>query len=146
MNTYNILIWALRLAGLGQIFIAVIYFWMRGIVGWNADMAKLRPHNRAICNTYSRYIQTFNTVFGLICLFQTRELLNGTPLAADLTLIMGVYWLVRFILQFAYYDMTEITSQKRLYLYGGHAFALLFVAQITPLLAAFAHDVGWLKL
>jgi len=144
MNNYNILLWGLRLAGVGQIFIAVIYIWMRGIVGWDADMAKLRPHNRAIANTYSRYIQVFNTVFGLICLFQTRALLNGTVLAADLTLIMGVYWLVRLILQFTYYDMREITRQKQLYQIGAYAFDLLFVAQVIPLLAAFAHDFRWI--
>jgi len=146
MNTYNILLWGLRFAGVGQIFIAIIYIWMRGIVGWDADMAKLRQHNRAIANTYSRYIQTFNTVFGLICLFQTRALLDRTVMAADLTLIMGVYWLVRLILQFTYYDMTEITRQKRLYQIGAYAFDLLFVAQVIPLLAAFAHNVGRLTL
>jgi len=146
MNTYNILVWGLRLAGVGQLFVAGIYFWVRGILGWNADLEKLRPHNKAIAHTYSRYIQVFNTVFGLICLFQTRELLNGTVLAADLTLMMGFYWLMRLILQFIYYDVSEVTKQRRLYFYGAYAFDVLFVLQITPLLAAFAHDVGWLRL
>lgn len=141
MNIPEILLWGLRLAGVGQFFVAGIYFWVRGILGWHADLEKLRPHNRAIAHTYSRYIQVINTVFGLICLFQTRELLNGTILAADLTLMMGCYWLMRLILQFIYYDVREITAQRRLYYYGVYAFDLLFVLQTAPLLAAFAYNL-----
>jgi len=144
MNTYNILLWGLRLAGVGQLFVAVIYFWVRGILGWSQDLEKLRPHNKAIAHTYGRYIQAFNTVFGLICLFQTHELLNRTTLAADLTLLMGFYWLMRLVLQFIYYDVSEITAQRKLYHYGCYAFDLLFVLQTTPLLAAFGYNVGWL--
>lgn len=145
MNTYNILLWGLRLAGVGQLFVAVIYFWVRGILGWGQDLEKLRPHNRAIAHTYSRYIQAFNTIFGLICILQTHELLNRTTLAADLTLLMGFYWLMRLVLQFIYYDVSEITAQRKLYYYGCYAFDLLFVLQTAPLLTAFAYNLKWLK-
>lgn len=145
MNTYNILLWGLRLAGVGQLFVAGIYFWVRGILGWGEDLKKLRPHNRAIAHTYSRYIQVINTVFGLICLGQTHELLNRSTLAADLTLMMGCYWLMRLILQFIYYDVREITAQRRLYHFGVYAFDVLFILQTVPLLAAFAYNVGWLN-
>lgn len=145
MNTLNLLLWGLRLAGAGQLFIAGIYFWMRRIVGWDADVAQLRPHNRCIAHTYARYIQAINTVFGLISLFQPRALLGKTPLAADLTLFIGVYWLGRLVLGLFYYDTREITSQRALFRFGEYAFNLLFAFQAVALLMAFAHNVSWLE-
>jgi len=145
MHTFDLLEWGLRLVGVGQIFIAIIYCWMRNIVGWDADVAQLRPLNRDVTQTYSRYIQAFNVIFGLICLLQPRDLLNQTPLAADFTLLMAVYWLGRLLLGLFYYDTREITSQRPLYRFAEYAFNLLFALQAAVLLAAFARDVGWLE-
>ena len=144
MNTYIILLWGLRLAGLGQLFIVVMYQWMRRIVDWDRDLEKLRPHNRAIAHTYSRYIQALNGAFGLICLFQSRALLAGTSLAADLTLLIGLYWGIRALLGVFYYDTREVTAQRQLYRYGEYAFNTLFAYQAAALLAAFFHNIGLL--
>ncbi len=144
MNTTDLLLWALRLAGVGQLFIAVIYFWVRNILGWDADVARLRPHNRAIAQTYARYIQTLNAAFGCLCLFTPQDLLAGTRLASAVTLLIGVYWLVRIILQLTYYALREITDQRKLYRYGHYAFGVLFATQGVILLAACAYNVGWL--
>ncbi len=144
MNTPDLLTWGLRLAGLGQLFVAAITFWLRRIVDWNADLAKLRPLNRCIVHTYGFYIQAINAVFGLICLLQPRELLAKTPLAADVTLLIAVYWLVRLTLGFIYYDTHEITTQRALYRLGEYFFECLFAAQVVALLAAFAYNVGWI--
>jgi hypothetical protein len=144
MNILKILVWGLRLAGAGQLFIAIQYQWTRRIIGWDADMGKLRRHNRCIAQTYARYIQGLNTAFGLVCLLQPRELLGQSPLAADVTLLIGVYWLARLILQFAYYNFREITAKSRLYQFGEYAFAMLFAFQAAALLVAFAYDMHWL--
>ena len=44
MNTYNILVWGLRLAGVGQLFVAIIYFWVRGILGCSNQNLYHRGH------------------------------------------------------------------------------------------------------
>jgi hypothetical protein len=144
MTTTNILLWGLRFAGVGQLFIAGIYFWVRNILGWDADMARLRPHNRAIAQTYARYIQALNAAFGTICLLWPQELLTGTRLAAAVTLLIGIYWTMRIVLQLTYYALREITDQRKLYRYGHYAFGALFAAQGAILLAAFAFSIGWL--
>lgn len=145
MNTYNFLLWGLRLAGVGQLFIAGITFWLRRIIGWREDVAKLRPLNRCIVFTYGYYIQTFSLIFGLICLLQTRELLGKTPLAADWVLLMATYWLGRLVLGFVYYDTREITTQRTLYRLGEYFFEALFAAQVIAFLGALAFNLGWLK-
>jgi hypothetical protein len=144
MNLDEILTWGLRLTGVGQLFIAGLTFWLRKVIGWREDLAKLRPFNRCVVSTYGWYIQTINAIFGLICLLQPHELLTKTPLAADLTLMMAVYWLGRLTLGFIYYDTSEYTKQRKLYFYGNWAFTGLFAAQITALLGALAYNLGWL--
>ena len=144
MNIHALLLLGLRLTGVGQLLIALVYFQLRRIVAWDADVAHLRPHNRCIAQTYSRYIQVINTVFGLMCLFQPQELLAKTPLAIDLTLLIGAYWLGRLLLGLFYYDLREITALRRLYHYLAWAFNGLFVAQVTALAGAVAYNLNWI--
>jgi len=144
MNFHDLILLGLRLTGVGQLFIAGLTFWLRGVIGWQADLAKLRPFNRCIVYTYSYYIQAINAIFGLICLLQPRELLTKTPLAADWTLLMATYWAVRLVLGFVYYPSEEYTKQKPLYFWGNWAFVFLFAAQIVALAGAFLWNLGML--
>ncbi len=142
MTIQSLLVLGLRLTGVGQLFIAGLTFWLRGVIGWKADLAKLRPFNRCIVYTYSYYIQAINAIFGLICLLQPRDLLGNTPLAADVTLLMATYWIVRLILGFVYYPTDEYTKQRPLYFWGNWAFVFLFSAQIVALTGAFLWNLG----
>jgi len=143
MNMHDLLLLGLRLTGVGQIFIAGLTSWLRRVIGWRADLEKLQPFNRCIVHTYSFYIQAINAIFGVICLLQPRELLAKSPLAADLTLLMAAYWLVRLLLGFLYYPTGDYTKLRPLYYWGNWAFVALFVAQVTALLGAFAWNLSF---
>ncbi len=144
MKIRDLLLLGLRLAGVGQLIIALVYGQMLRIVAWDTDVAHLCPHNRRIARTYSRYIQVFTTVFGLICLFQPHELLAKVPLAIDLTLLIGMYWLGRLLVGLFYYDLREIIALRRNYFYLTLALNALFVAQITALFGALAYNLNLL--
>ncbi len=101
--------WLIIAGGIGQIFTAAIYPYIRHrVFDWYNDIKKLKPLNQEIAKTYGRYIQGLNFSFGLIALLLTDELQNKTGLAIALTGLIAAYWTGKLITQFAYYPMYEI--------------------------------------
>ena len=126
--------WLIILGGIGQMFTAVIYPYIRHkVFDWYNDIRKLKPLNQEIAKTYGRYIQGLNFSFGLISILFTKDLKNETSLAVALTGLIAVYWTGKLITQFAYYPMYEI-PKKRIFKIGEvlmntmfAAFCLIFV-------------------
>ena len=101
--------WLIIAGGIGQIFTAAIYPYIRHrVFDWYNDIKKLKPLNQEIAKTYGRYIQGLNFSFGLIALLLTDDLQNKTGLAMALTGLIAAYWTGKLITQFAYYPMYEI--------------------------------------
>ncbi|WOO40024.1 hypothetical protein [Rubellicoccus peritrichatus] len=127
MRNTDTLILMLYIAGAGQVFVALIYEWVRRILEWDADLARMKHvWNRQITNTYSRYIQGLNFAFGLLTLLFAPVFLETNIIVAALALIIGVYWGGRLIVALTYYNTEEITEKKRLFRIGAWAFNLLF--------------------
>ena len=119
--------WLLILGGIGQIFTALIYPYIRHrVFDWYTDVKKLRPLNQEIAKTYGRYIQGLNFSFGLITIFLHKELQNGTRLALALSGLIAAYWVGKVITQFAYYPMYQI-PQRPLFKVGSYCMNALFV-------------------
>ena len=58
--------WLIIAGGIGQIFTAAIYPYIRHrVFDWYNDIKKLKPLNQEIAKTYGRYIQGLNFSFGL---------------------------------------------------------------------------------
>lgn len=109
----NIPNWLIILGGLGMIFTAIIYPYIRHrVFDWYNDIKKLKPLNQEIAKTYGRYIQGLNFSFGLISILFTSDLKNNTSLAVALTGLIAVYWTGKVITQFAYYPMYNIPRKK----------------------------------
>lgn len=94
----------LMLAGFGQISLAIASVAVMRVLKWDKDLAKLRPIFRNIFTTYALYILTINLCFGTLSLFKPEWLLDGMPLARALAGFITVYWGVRLLLEFIYYD------------------------------------------
>lgn len=108
----NIPNWLIIVGGLGQIFTAIIYPYIRLVVfDWYNDIKKLKPLNQEIAKTYGRYIQGLNFSFGIISIIFTSELKNHTGLAVALTGLIAAYWTGKVATQFAYYPMYEIPKK-----------------------------------
>lgn len=53
--------WLIIAGGIGQVFTALIYPYIRHVVfDWYNDIKKLKPLNQEIAKTYGRYIQGLN--------------------------------------------------------------------------------------
>ena len=138
----NIPNWLIILGGLGMIFTAVIYPYIRHkIFDWYNDIKKLKPLNQEIAKTYGRYIQGLNFSFGLISILLTSDLKNQTSLAVAITGLIAAYWTGKVITQFAYYPMYNIPKKKifkigeilmnTMFIAFSLIFILLFISNLT---------------
>lgn len=120
--------WLIIAGGIGQVFTALIYPYIRHVVfDWYNDIKKLKPLNKEIAKTYGRYIQGLNFSFGLITILLTEELKNQTGLAIALTGLIAAYWIGKVITQFAYYPMYEI-PKKAIFKIGEVGMNTLFIS------------------
>jgi hypothetical protein len=123
---YNVPNWLIIIGGLGQIFTALIYPYIRHrVFDWYTDVKQLKPLNQEIAKTYGRYIQGLNFSFGLIAILLTAELQNGSKLAIAITGLIAAYWIGKVATQVAYYPMYEI-PKKALFRIGGYFMNGLF--------------------
>lgn len=138
--------WLIILGGIGQMFTAVIYPYIRHVVfDWYNDIKKLKPLNQEIAKTYGRYIQGLNFSFGLISILFTKDLKNETSLAVALTGLIAAYWTGKVITQFAYYPMYEI-PKKRIFKIGEVLMNTMFVAFCLIFILLFVSNLtGYLE-
>ena len=123
---YNVPSWLIIIGGLGQIFTALIYPYIRHrVFDWYTDVKQLKPLNQEIAKTYGRYIQGLNFSFGLMAILLTAELQNGSKLAIAITGLIAAYWIGKVATQVAYYPMYEI-PKKALFRIGGYFMNGLF--------------------
>lgn len=124
----NIPNWLIILGGLGMIFTAIIYPYIRHrVFDWYNDIKKLKPLNQEIAKTYGRYIQGLNFSFGLISILFAEDLKNNTSLAVALTGLIAAYWTGKVITQFAYYPMYQI-PKKPIFRVGEILMNIMFIA------------------
>ncbi|WP_309379933.1 hypothetical protein [Cerasicoccus frondis] len=117
----------LYVAGTGQIFIALIYEWVRRILYWDAGIAAMPTRlNQQIAHTYSRYIQALNFFFGAITILFADAFLQEPRLGAALAGLLTLYWGIRTVIALTYYDIGPIVKQRTLFRYGNYGFNLLF--------------------
>jgi len=99
-------------AGLAQIALSLGSLLVPQVLGWKIELAKTRPLIKQMFWTYAAYILCINLAFGLISLLDSRELTNGTPLAASVTGFIAVYWISRVLIQFFYFDRKDFPTGK----------------------------------
>lgn len=114
------------LGGIGQIFTALIYPYIRHrVFDWYTDVKQLKPLNQEIAKTYGRYIQGLNFSFGLIAIVIPADLKNGSSLAIALTGLIAMYWVGKVATQIAYYPMYDI-PKKFIFKIGSYFMNALF--------------------
>ena len=134
--------WLIIAGGIGQIFTAAIYPYIRHrVFDWYNHIKKLKPLNQEIAKTYGRYIQGLNFSFGLISLLLTDELQNKTGLAIALTGLIAAYWTGKLITQFAYYPMYQI-PRKMIFRIGEFAMNGLFILFTVVFIWLFIYNLS----
>lgn len=139
--------WLIILSGIGQIFTALIYPYIRHqVFDWYNDVKQLKPLNQEIAKTYGRYIQGLNFSFGIIAISFTNELKEQSALAVALTGLIAAYWVGKVATQIAYYPMYDIPKRK-LFKVGRYFMNMLFVLFAVVNTLLFLHNiVGHYKL
>jgi hypothetical protein len=95
------------LAGVGQLVLAAASLTIPGVLGWRAELQKVRRLTRQVFWTYSGYIWATNVAFGLISAIFPDELLNGSSLAASVTGFIALYWGARCLIQWCWFDRRD---------------------------------------
>lgn len=134
--------WIIIAGGVGQIFTALIYPYIRHkVFDWYNDVKQLKPLNQEIAKTYGRYIQGLNFSFGLIAIVIPTDLKNQTSLALALTGLIGAYWVGKVATQLAYYPMYQI-PQKPIFKIGSYGMNFLFVFFAVIYTLLFIHNLN----
>lgn len=139
--------WVIIIGGIGQIFTALIYPYIRHkVFDWYNDVKQLRPLNQEIAKTYGRYIQGLNFSFGLIAILFTSALKNQSDLALAITGLIGMYWVGKVATQIAYYPMYDI-PKKIHFKIGSYFMNALFTLFAVIYTLLFIHNfIGYFNL
>jgi len=139
--------WLIITGGIGQIFTALIYPYIRHqVFDWYTDVKQLKPLNQEIAKTYGRYIQGLNFSFGLISILITSHLKEQSALAVALTTLIAAYWVGKVATQVAYYPMYEI-PQKPIFKIGSYFMNTLFLLfAVVFTLLAIHNSLGFFNL
>ncbi len=123
------------LAGIGQLVLAFASLAIPSVLGWPAETAKLRPLTRQVFWTYAAYIWGAHVAFGLLSVLAPAALLDGSLLARSVTGFIAVWWGVRLVLHFTWFDRSA-RPPGRLYALGEIGLVASFAAFSAIYLAA----------
>ncbi len=100
----SILPFAIQIAGALHLLVAGANFVLPGILHYRENLAKVSPIIRQIFLVHAFYIVLVLVGFGLLCLGFPHELSGGSSLGRCLSGFLAVFWSLRVILQFGFYD------------------------------------------
>ena len=130
MNVFRLIEPALFLAGVAQLAVASSSVFIPKLLGWREETKLLRPLTRQVFWTYSMYILSINTSFGLLALLAPHLLLDGSTLARLVCAFIAAYWAVRVTLQFAVYDRSVVTRPLFRFAEAAYACAFAYTAVV----------------
>ena len=95
----------LRLAGLLLAGLAVMGLFVPRKFGWARDAERMQPLNRQILYVHNAFIVLILAMFAAVSLLCTRALLEpGDVLARAVLGALTLFWFVRLLIQWFYYD------------------------------------------
>ena len=121
----EVLTWAITLAGAGQLGVLVASALVPFRLRWKAELSSLSRLHRQMYWVYGGYVVMAIVAFGLISLFNARELAAGSGLARGVCGYIAVFWGVRLALQWVF-DVKEHLSAWWLKA-GYHTLTVLFI-------------------
>lgn len=132
----------LQLAGWSQVALILGSLGIPHVLGWRDKLEGLTTLLRQMFWVYSAYIWLTNLCFGLLSALGSKHLLDGSPLAACVTGFILGYWLLRMVVQWLYFDISEIpmTGFNR---FARWALEILFTGLTVVYGLSFAHNMGW---
>ncbi len=98
---------ALWLAGAGHFAVLIASFQVPYRLGWKIDLAKLTPFNRKLMWVHGGFAIYTIISFGALTVLLHDEMLQGQRAGMALAAFIGIYWLLRVVVDFSYYDHAD---------------------------------------
>lgn len=95
---------SIQLAGALQLITAAANFFLPAKLHYHENLAKVSPIIRQIFTVHAIYIVLVLVGFGLICLLFPHDLCGASALGKFLCSFLAIFWGLRVVLQFTYYD------------------------------------------
>jgi hypothetical protein len=95
---------ALWLAGIGHFCVLIASFQVPARLGWKEDLQKLTSFNRKLMWVHGGFAVLTIIAFGTLTLVLHAEMLRGDRAALGLALFIGIYWALRIVVDFSYYE------------------------------------------
>jgi hypothetical protein len=125
----------IQIAGVLLIILALLHIAFPKYFNWRQEFGSLSLINRQMFYVHVFFIAFGVFLMGLLCLTSTQELLN-TDLGKRICLGMGIFWIVRLVIQF-FVCSSELWKGKRfesvvhvllsaLWIYTGAVFLLSY--------------------
>jgi hypothetical protein len=123
---------SIQIAGALQFIIAAANFFAPAKLHYHENLAKVSPIIRQIFTVHSIYIVLVLIGLGLICLLFPSDLCGASALGKFLCGFLAIFWGLRVVLQFTYYDRT-VKQENPL---GTFCFGISFIYLATIFAAA----------
>ena len=117
---------ALWLAGAGHFAVLIASFQVPYRLRWKEDLAKLTSLNRKLMWVHGGFTVYTILSFGVLTLLSHDEILRGQRAGLALAAFIGLYWLLRVVVDFTYYEHAD-WPQGRAFVVGHVLLTLLFV-------------------
>jgi hypothetical protein len=98
---------ALWLAGIGHFCVLIASFQVPARLGWKEDLQELTSFNRKLMWVHGGFAVLTIIAFGTLTLVLHAEMLRGDRAALGLALFIGIYWALRIVVDFTYYDHSD---------------------------------------
>ena len=125
---------AIIIAGLIHLTILTAGLAMTRVLNWNSELKKIDALSQHIIWTHGAYVWFTILAFGLASIFLPGELTGHGPLGTGLSLFIALFWGVRLLIQFFYFDAKPYLTDFKLKL-GYHGLTVCF--------AYFTAVYGW---
>jgi len=101
---------ALWIAAAGHFLVLGASFQVPHRLGWKEDLAKLTPFNRKLMWVHGGFTVYTIIAFGVLSLVLHAEIMRGNRAALALAFFIGFYWMLRIVVDFAYYSHRDWPS------------------------------------
>ena len=128
---------ALYIAAAAQLSVAVLNLFLVRIMKWEEEVARMPQLVREVFHVHAWFITITLAIFGVVTIRFAGELAAGTnSLGRWLAAGIGIFWLIRWLMQFFYYDSSHWRGKRAetivhivlIFLYGSLAGVYLLTA------------------
>ena len=117
---------ALYIAAVAQLSVAVLNLFLVRIMKWEEEVARMPQLVREVFHVHAWFITVTLAIFGVVTIRFADELAAG----------IGIFWLIRWLMQFFYYDSSHWRGKRAetivhialIFLYGSFAGVYLLAA------------------